>query len=69
MTARTFCQQRAIAMHAAQRRKVLAERRKARLDAIRDRLVRQFVTEGGGWVVAVLVCGISGGIVLAKAMT
>lgn len=64
MTARTFCQQRAIAMHAAQRRKVLAERRKARLDAIRDRLVRQFVMEGGGWVFAVLAAGAAIGIVL-----
>lgn len=69
MSVQTFSQQKAIAMHAAQRRKVLAERRKVRLDAIRDRLVRQFVTEGGGWVAAVLACGISGGIVLAKVMT
>lgn len=64
MTSQTFSQQRALAMHAAQRRKLLAARRKARLDAIRDRLVRQFVVQGGGWVFAVLACGAAIGIVL-----
>lgn len=64
MSAQTLNQQRAIAMHLAQRRKSLQERRKARLDAIRDRLVREFVMEGGGWVFAVLAAGAAIGIVL-----
>lgn len=69
MTSQTFSQQRAIAMHAAQRRKVLAARHKARIDALRERITRRVVLDAGGWAFAVLACGIAGGVVLGRVMT
>jgi len=66
MTAQTLNQQRAIAMHLAQRRKSLQERRKARLDAIRERITRRAVFDAVGFVVAAIAFGVALGVVLTR---
>lgn len=60
----TIAQRRAWAAYRAEQNKRIEARRKARIEALRQKLVRRFVTESGGWVFAAACIGAAFAVLL-----
>lgn len=62
----TIRQSRAMAAYRAQQNQRLAERRKRRIEAMRQKLMREFMHERSGWLFAAAVIGIAFGALLFR---
>lgn len=62
----TLRQHRALAAYRAQLNKQEEQRRLARLDAIRHRLLRRFITDRNGWLFAAAALGAAFAVVLTR---
>lgn len=62
----TIRQVKALAAYRAQLNKQEEQRRLARLDAIRERLLRRFITERNGWLFAAAATGAAFAVVITR---
>lgn len=62
----TIRQVKALAAYRAQLNKQEEQRRAARLDAIRERLLRRFITDRNGWLFAAAAVGAALAVVLIR---
>ena len=63
---RTINDERAFAAYRAELNRREEARRLARLDAIRNRLVRRFLTERGSWLFAAMSIGAAVGLLVER---